>query len=111
IAQFVQGTRYAPLEYLELFITGRTASPYYFVPLLIQFFLLSPLLVPLVRKRGLLLLALAALIQLSVRSLIYLNTIEALPAAVQPLMPLTASWFFPGHLFWFTWGIVAGFKL
>lgn len=111
VAAFAQGQRYTPLQYVELFITGRTASPYYFVPLLIQFFLLSPLLVPLAKKRGLLLLALTAVIQLAVRTLIYLNTLEALPAAVQPLMPVTASWFFPGHLFWFTWGIVAGFHI
>lgn len=111
MADFVQGARHTPLAYLQMLLTGRTASPYYFVPLLIQFYLLSPLLVPLARRRGAFLLALAAVIQLAVRTLIYLNTIEVLPPAAAPLMPLTASWFFSGHLFWFTAGIVAGFNL
>lgn len=110
-ADFLQGERYAPLVYLQMLVTGRTASPYYFVPLLIQFYLLSPLLVPLAKKRGPLLLVIAAIIQLSVRTLIFLNTMEALPASLQPAMPLTASWFFPGHLLWSTSGIVAGFHL
>lgn len=110
-ADFAQGERYAPLTYLEMLVTGRTASPYYFVPLLIQFYLLSPLLAPLAKRRGLILLVVSAVIQLSIRALIFLNTIESLPPAFEPLMPLTASWFFPGHLFWFSFGIVAGLHL
>lgn len=111
IASFLQGERHSSLEYLRMLVTGRTASPYYFIPLLIQLYLLSPLLVPWAKKNWKALLVLTAIIQLSMRTLIYLSTIGALPDAARPLMPLTASWFFPGHILWFTSGIVIGFNL
>ncbi|HZD11473.1 MAG TPA: acyltransferase family protein [Candidatus Binatia bacterium] len=107
----MQGQRFGPLTMLQMLVTGRTAAPYYFVPLIIQLFLLSPLLVPLARQHWRLLLVVTVVIQLSVRTLIYLSTIGALPSALRPLMPVTASWLFPGHLFWFAWGIITGFNL
>jgi membrane-bound acyltransferase YfiQ involved in biofilm formation len=108
----LEGNVHSPARYLRIILTGRTASPYYFIPLLIQLYLLSPIvLVPLARKNWKLLLVVSAVIQLAVRTLIYLETLNSLPPAFQTLMPLTASWFFPGHLFWFAAGIVMGFNL
>lgn len=111
VVMFLEGQRQSATGYLRLLITGRTAPPYYFVPLLIQLYLLSPLLVPAARKNWKLLLIFTAIIQLCIRTLSYLNIIGALPLALRPLMVLTPGWFFPGHLFWFAAGIVIGFNL
>lgn len=106
-----QGTVHTIPGYLELLITGGTSPAYYFVPLLIQLYLLSPLLVPLAKRRPLLILLVAAAVQLGVRTLVYLDTLGVGLGAGDALMGLTQSWLFPSHLLWFTAGVAVGFHL
>lgn len=54
------GARYGPLEYLRRLAVGDAVDLYYFVPLLAQFVLLSPLVVRWARRRPVLLLLTAA---------------------------------------------------
>jgi surface polysaccharide O-acyltransferase-like enzyme len=96
--------------FLDIF-TGSSNEVMYFVPLLVQFYLLSPLLVRLAKKNWKLLLVAAALIQLGVQLLAYPSFLGLdLPnaAALTRLLP---KWFFPTKLLWFTLGIIIGFHL
>jgi surface polysaccharide O-acyltransferase-like enzyme len=108
----LQGQVYRPTQYLVGFLTGQANPAYYYVPLLIQFYLLAPLLVPLARNHWRLLLLVAALIQLAVQ-LLYFPTLYnlATPAALEPFVDAFPKWLFPVRIFWFSLGIVAGFHL
>lgn len=105
-AEFAEGERRSLARYAEMLMTGRTTPAYYFIPLLIQLYLLSPLIVAVAKRNPRALLLGTLLVQLGVRTLVYLDTwgIDLGPAGT--LLPLTGSWFFPGHLFWFSAGAV-----
>lgn len=111
VGDFAQGTAHTLPGYLVLLITGRTSPAYYFVPLLIQLYLISPVLVPLARRRPLFTLLAAAGFQLGIRTLVYLDTLGVSLGAAEALMGLTQSWLFPGHVLWFAAGVVVGFHL
>jgi membrane-bound acyltransferase YfiQ involved in biofilm formation len=81
---------------------------YYYIPLIIQFYLLSPVLIPLARKQPIGLLLLAAVIQFGRQSLRHFIFLGLHSPGVRLLIDITPVWFFPGHLFYFTLGIVAG---
>jgi surface polysaccharide O-acyltransferase-like enzyme len=108
----LQGQVFTPTQYLIGLLTGQANPAYYYVPLLIQFYLLAPLLVPLARRRWRLLLLATALIQLTVQVL-YFPTLYnvAAPAALEPFVDVLPKWLFPVRIFWFTLGMVAGFHL
>jgi membrane-bound acyltransferase YfiQ involved in biofilm formation len=108
---YLFGEVYSPWEYATLLLTGGATDAFYFVPLLIQLYLLSPLLVPLARKRWKALLLVTLFIQVAVQLMRYPVILGwDLPLA-ERVVQLTPYWFFPAHLFWFTFGIVAGFHL
>ncbi len=108
---FAEGKRYSPVEYLRLLLTGETTPAYYYVILLCQLYLISPFLVPLARTRWLLLLIVTGLIQLTVQLLQYPAFLGLDMGALQPLVDVTPKWFFPARIFWFSFGVVAGFHL
>jgi hypothetical protein len=105
----LEGNSYTLIRYLELFVTGGIRGPYYYVPLLIQLFLLSPFLAVHARSNWKALLTITALIQLLTQILLYLELfnidLHFLPFDIVPI------WFFPTRIFWFTLGIVVGFHL
>lgn len=107
----LQGEQFGLLQIVQTIIFGQVADPYYFVPVLIQLYLLAPFLVPLAKNRWQLLLLFAGLLQLFVLFLRYLAVLNAVPIALEPIMFLTRNWFFPGFIFWFCFGIVTGFQL
>jgi hypothetical protein len=84
-------------------------DPYHFIPLLIQFYFLSPLLVPLARNRWKLLLIVAATIHLSVQSMNYLTNLGIEFPGQAFLSSITPRWFVIGQQpFWFPFGLVFG---
>lgn len=109
---FLQGERYSLLDYVQTLLFGRAALPYYYVPLLIQFYLLSPIVfVPAAKKNWKLLLLVTGVIQLVVLLARY-------PVALGWDMPIAAAvirwtpgWFFPSTVFWFAVGVVVGFNI
>jgi peptidoglycan/LPS O-acetylase OafA/YrhL len=109
--QFVQGQRLSPLEFARTLLLGQTTEAYYFVPVLVQLYLLAPFLVPLARERWKLLLLMAGALQLVTMLLRYFLILNVSPGIFEPIMFLTRSWFFPGFIFWFAMGIVIGFHL
>ena len=112
ISDFIQsGQALPPLVYLRQLATGGAADPFYYVPLIVQLYLLAPLLTPLARARPRALLLGSGLLQLVVMLLSYVDLLQLDLPALRPLLWLTTSWLFPGHLFWFVGGIVVGFHL
>jgi hypothetical protein len=97
------------IKYLSMIITGGIRGPYYYVPLLIQFYLLSPLLVYLAKFNWKLLLIIVVVIQLMTQVLLYFEMFQIhsnlLPPGIVP------TWLFPTRIFWFAFGIIAGFHL
>lgn len=97
------------VQYGQRLLTGAVTSGYYYVPMLIQLFLLSPLLVWLARYNWKWLVGLTAVISVTNQILLYLDNLgHVLPDG---LMFWTQSWLFPGNIFWFSVGIVIGFNL
>jgi fucose 4-O-acetylase-like acetyltransferase len=84
-------------------------DPYHFVPLLIQFYLLSPLLVPAAKKRPILLLAFFVALHLVIQGLRYLGNIGIEIAAANSVLAWMPRWTFIGQQpFWFPFGLVFG---
>lgn len=87
-------------------------NPYTFILLLIQFYLVSPFIVPLAKNRGKLLLLAAAVIHLGVQTLKYLYFIGLDFPGMDILIWLTPRWFFLAQQpFWFPLGVVIGLHL
>lgn len=96
-------------EFFRILLTGQATDAYYFIPVLIQLYLLAPFLIPFARARWKLTLLLAGLFQLFILFLRYAVILDLDIPALQPFLILTRSWLFTGFLFWFTFGIVFGF--
>ena len=108
-SDYALGERASGMVLLRMLLIGGTSPGFYFIPLLCQLYLLSPLIVPLARRhwRGLLLAS--ALIQLVAQSARYAAHLDFAFPGSSLLAMLTPSWFFPGNLFWFAFGVVLGF--
>lgn len=102
---------FSPLTYLLALLTGQANPAYYYVPLIIQFYLLSPYLVPLARRRPLQLLVVAGLIQSAVQAAYYPSLLGIDAPILETIAALTPKWLFVTRIFWFSAGIVAGFNL
>ena len=105
-----EGRVRSPAQIPLMLLTGSTNPAYYYVPLLCQFYLLSFWLVPLARRRPILLLVCAALIQSAVQLGYYVGYM-GVESSVLHMIGSTPKWFFAARIFWFTFGIVAGFNL
>lgn len=109
-AQIAQGQTYAPSQLVGLFLLGQSTPAFYFIPLLVQLYLLAPILVAVGRRSPTGLLLLTAVIQIPVYVLRYAMILGMLPSGGGPAGFVTAGWFFPGHVFWFALGIVIGLR-
>ncbi len=101
----------SPWEYVRRLLVGGATGSYYYIPLLIQLYLLSPILVPLAKKRWKTLLVSTAVLMLFVETLRYFQLFGLGAPIVPSLIRLTPLWFFPRRLFWFALGIVFGFHI
>jgi len=108
---FIQGIVYPPKNYLWMLLIGQTNPAFYYVPLLIQYYLLSPLIVPLAKKYWKPLLVVTGIIQLAAQGSYYPILLGVDSPAFQQLSLMVPKWFFPARIFWFTLGVVAGFQL
>lgn len=87
-------------------------DPYHFVPLLIQFYLLSPFLVVLAKKNWKLLLIGAAVLHLSIQFFRYTETLGFRVPGQEWVFLLTPRWFVLGQQpFWFPLGLVVGLNV
>lgn len=98
-------------EYGRRLLFGGATGSYYYIPLLIQMYLLSPILVPLAKNHWKWLLVGSAILMLFVETLRYFQLFDVGQPIVSNLISLTPLWFFPRRLFWFALGIVFGFHI
>jgi peptidoglycan/LPS O-acetylase OafA/YrhL len=106
----LQGRVFSETRYLAMLATGATNPNYYYVPLLVQFYLVAPLIVLLARRWWKPLLAATAVLQLAVYALQYVVVVGADVPTLTAIATALPKWFFGVQLFWFTVGVVAGFQ-
>jgi fucose 4-O-acetylase-like acetyltransferase len=92
------GSGWSPLEFLGLFGSGRTQAGYFFIVLITQYYVLTRWLVPAMKERPGLFLALAALIQLAVQGYDYLYLLSRL-GTIAPIGWILKAGSFPEYLF------------
>lgn len=95
-------------EYISMLLTGRAQNPYWYVVLICQFYLLSPLLVALARTRLRLLLLFAALAHVCALLVVYLGFFVDVPPIAHVVFYGRS---FPRDLIYFVFGIAAGLHL
>jgi hypothetical protein len=105
----VQGNVYSLGEFVKTILLGQAADPYYFVPLLVQFYLLSPLIVLLIKANAKLFLSLAALLQVLVLISRYADLLGLDTTVLDVFRAVNMNFLVPGQIFWFSFGIFVGF--
>ena len=107
IGNALDGIIYTPLEYLERLVSGKADGPYFYVPLLCQFYLLAPLVVPIAKTKRWLLLLIVGFLQLGSLSLRYRVFFGVdIPGATV----VTQGWLLFRWAFFFPFGIVCGLR-
>lgn len=111
VTNVLAGQLYTPARLFQEIVFGKAAPPYYYVPLIIQLYLLSPFLIRFARTHVRALLIIAAILQFSVQTIKYVELLGVNLPSSNLLQIFTASWFFPGHIFWYVFGITVKFNL
>jgi len=111
VGEALQGLTYAPIEYLDKLVFGKATPAYFYVPLICQFYLLSPLVAPIAKARGKLVLVVSALLQLGIISLGYLVVFGVKAPTLALMVRITPLWSFPKWTFFFALGVVSGFHV
>lgn len=106
----MEGRVYPIGRYLRMLVTGSTHPNYYYVPLLIQLYVLSPAIVWLAHRWWGALLAATAVLQLAVYLLQYAVVLDVGSPLVRQAAAAFPKWLFAAHLFWFTLGVAVGFE-
>jgi fucose 4-O-acetylase-like acetyltransferase len=96
-------------EFIRILLTGQATEAYYFIPVLIQLYLISFLLIPLARNYWKPVLLLTGFFQLFILLVRYMMILDLDVPALEPFYFLTNSWLFTSFLFWFALGVVFGF--
>ncbi len=111
VSLLLQGRGQSPGDLIVMVLTGSINPAYYFVPLLIQLYLLAPLLTSAAKAHPVRLLVLTGAFQLFVYLLQYPLAVGSDLEWVGQLGRLLPKWFFPLRIFWFSFGIVAGLHI
>lgn len=111
VADVLQGGHIQPGRLIVVLLTGGANPAYYFIPLLIQFYLLAPFLVAIARRSRKTLLFSTLVLQLSMYALHALILLQVDWTWVAVLTRLLPKWLFIVNLFWFCLGIIVGFNL
>jgi peptidoglycan/LPS O-acetylase OafA/YrhL len=104
----VLGQTYSLLEYAQRLLLGQAIEAYFYIPLLVQFYLLTPWLVPLAQKRPIRLLVAAAVIQWGIIAFSYITSLGFKGVDHYQIIPF---WAFVRWIFFFAIGIVYGFHM
>jgi len=106
LAGALEGKTYSVFYYMGGIVLGRAVGAFFFIPLLIQCYLVSPFLVRWGRDRAYRLLVPALLLQLGVFALVYQYEMGVASLHI----PTNWAWFPPFWFFYFCLGIVIGFQ-
>jgi peptidoglycan/LPS O-acetylase OafA/YrhL len=110
---FILGDRYPLKSYVVNFLTGSTTIGYYYVPLLIQYYLLAPIIIPFAKKNWVPLIIITGSFQL----ILQIGVMSELMYGAENINPVMywlafmPKWLFLSRLFWFVLGMVIGFHL
>jgi membrane-bound acyltransferase YfiQ involved in biofilm formation len=108
-----RGITFTPIEYLVKLVTGTADNygAYFFVIVLVQLYLLSPLLVPVARVRPRLVLLASALLQAATLGLQYwVYFASRSPALIAIVRATSPSWLLFHWAFFFPLGLVCGLE-
>jgi membrane-bound acyltransferase YfiQ involved in biofilm formation len=111
VGNALQGIAYSPTEYLWQLIAGKATGAYFFVPLLCQFYLLSPILLPFAKTKGRLFLLIAAFLQFGTMGIRYLTLYQPNSPVLNAMIWLTPDWSFVRWAFFFAIGLFCGLRL
>lgn len=84
---------------------------YYFIPLLMQLYLISPWLIRLAKRHWRLLLVVAFVLQFGAEVPRYFRSLGVAFPGGDLIIAATPLWFFPSRSFWFALGLVAGLNM
>jgi len=104
----ITGSKFSEISVLIMLLTGGANEIFYFVPLLVQFYLLSPLLIRIARANPLGLLIVCGVIQTFLQLLPYHVLFDTQLVFVGAVYKLIPKWLFISRIFWFPLGMVAG---
>ncbi len=112
IVEFIIGNRYSPVEYVLQIVMIRR-SVFFYIPLIILYYLISPFLVPLAKKQPKVLLGIGAIVLLLGISMGYIRLYARMNGLENDILTSTVS-YLPEHqvleyFFYYILGIVAGF--
>ena len=100
-----QGTTFSAAHYVSWMLTGGAIGPYYFVPMLCQFIVLSPVILWLAKHHFRLLLIVSAIMQFGIMALQYVDTARHLPI-IGHTLEVNRHWsFFPSWAFFYVLGV------
>jgi peptidoglycan/LPS O-acetylase OafA/YrhL len=108
---FVQGVRYSPLDIIRTILTGSALTPYYYVIVLFQLYLLSPIILPLARAQWKLLLIITGASLMLATTGHYVSFLRINPNGFRTLLALFRDWHLFVFAFWFSLGAVIGSHL
>lgn len=108
---YMFGDRLTWQEYLSKLINGGATAPYYYVPLLIQLFILSPLIVEAVKRNWKATLIISFSLQVPVLVANYLALFRSSDLVPAWFNTLFLDWRVPAYLMWFTLGACIAWKV
>ncbi len=104
---FLQGRGYAPRDFIAGLVTGRAdGGSYYFVPLVCQFYILSPFIMRAAKARPRLLLAIAAGVQLTAFAFKYIEIFKVDVPGLTLFSWITTHWLIFLWALYFPLGVV-----
>jgi len=109
ILNSVLGETYQPIQIINMVLTGKSIEAFYFIPLIVQLYLLSPLLTKAAKSKPILLLSVSFILMLLIHLGQYASMLGIDYFGKQLFSKLLPAWLFPGNLFWFVFGISFGF--
>jgi peptidoglycan/LPS O-acetylase OafA/YrhL len=108
---FIEGKDVTVQKVIISLLIGDHNEAMYYVPLLVQFYLISPLLVLFAKRNWKALLIVTGFIQLMIILLPYPLYLGLEIPNAQALSGLVPKWFFPSRILWFSLGIIFGLNL
>ena len=109
--RLLEGTSYSLREVVSLFILGGIAPPYYYVVVLIQLLILSPILVRPIKKRPWLFLGITIFFEIMVVITQYLALAGYESIMMNWMKVFFLNWRLPAYAIWFLIGMLAYFNL
>lgn len=109
IMNTVFGQKYSLQDLILAILTGKAVAAFYFIPLLVQLYLLSPFLTKMAKSKPWLITIISFLLMLFIHLGQYASLLGIDYPGRQFINLFLPSWVFPGNLFWVVFGMVIGF--